>query len=523
MATGSISDTPPTGPSVPPGTPLSDILDLISTSQAAYNAALLTYNNAKDTYTAFVNDANAKYLAYQQTPTQQTLDDYTAAVTALAAPTLAWQLAVVELNSASTTYVTNLAYQQIYYAQTSDSTITTALTSILGQSVPSSTPLGQRIPVFPWLSSSQIDALTAIAVTNAPATQLKTVLHNLLTAFLNYRNIYWRLASDNDSLAHLDANRTAAYHDLNLAIAGVSGYDLTDCQTAYDTAQFQYDTMHTQLTTDLGTALTLSTALNSSISAYEATYEAVKNLGTPLPALDLTVQTVIAFCANWTENVVHAAQTAVSTALQDAMNALVFANQELVANFNADYAASHPGLSPESITQILSQLAAVQAALTTAGVYLVESITTPTLPASSSSMSMMELMGILGQAELTSEEVIRRAADSEHQITAMRLQFAISHLMLFANELAALQDWSNELIAAQIDFNAQIEINNGQTYDSLVATYTTYQNNISVINGVIDQVNQEIEAENARGQALVDAANAMDPASVSAIFSERMD
>jgi hypothetical protein len=514
--TGSITDIPPEGPSVPSGTSIEYIQGLISNSEAAYNTALPAYNSAQATYADAKNTADSKYSTYLQSPSQTTLDDYTNAVAALQTTANAWQTALANLHWAAINYVNDLAYQQIYYAQTSGSTISTALSSILSQSLPSSASLSQSIPPFPWLSSAQITALTS------DNTQLGPVLANVLSDFQNYRHIEWLVSYDTACIQNIEANVTVAAHNLNLANAGVVGYDVSECQTAYNDAVAEKEYYQADLSMQQSAALGIISSLNSSITAYETTYNNIKNLGTPLPTVDTTLQTIINFCANWNTNVVLPAQTALSADLNAAITALVAANQEMIANFNAQFSADHPALSATTIAQLLSQLAAVQSALTSAGVTLVSSINTPQLPASSSSMSMTELMKIIGQAELMSEEMIKQAADAEHQITSLRLQFAISHLMLYANELAALEVWSEQLKQAQIAFNASVEAENQTTFNNNLATYNLYKANIPLINQVIDQVNAQISAENARAQALVDASNEINPAVLLAIFSEQI-
>lgn len=514
--TGSISDIPPQGPSVPSGTSLETIQGLIDSSQTTYNTALSAYNSARTAYINAKNTADSQYSAYTQNPPQTTLADYTAAAQALEAASSTWQTAIANLHYAAVDYVNTLAYQQIYYAQTSDPTINTALTSILSQSLPPTTPLSDTIPGFPWLSSAQIAALTS------DKGQLASVLATLLTNFQNYRHVEWSIAYNTACLQTVEAILTTATHNIHLAQAGVSGYDLATWQLVYNTYLSAQTTYQTELSAKQSEALGIISSLNSAVSAYEATYNNIKNLGTPLPTIDTTLQTIIDFCANWNTTVILPAQQAVSAELNAAITALVSANQAMIANFNAQFSAEHPALSASTIAQLLSELAAVQSALTAAGVTLVRSINTPQLPASSSSMSMTELMKIIGQAELMSEELIKQAANAEHQITTLRLQFAISHLMLYANELAALEVWSEQLKQAQIAFNATVEADNETTFNNDLAVYNLYKSNIPLINQVIDQVNEQINAENVRAQALVDACNQMDPAIILAIFNEQL-
>jgi hypothetical protein len=428
----------------------------------------------------------------------------------------AWKQATTNLNTSATTYVTSLAYQQIYYAQNSNSTIVTALSSILGQTIPSTMPPSEEIPVFPWLSSSQ---LAALSTDNA---QLNTVTQNLLTAFRNYRNIEYVISYDMAAMTQATVSVNQAYYNFFLAGYGVPGYDVGICYQVYIDAVDNQTACQTTLSADQNRESGFINALTSSITAYEAMYKSIKNLGTPLPEIDTTVQTIISFCENWNTNVIQPAQAIVSTAIADAMTKLVSANQALISTFNSQFSAAHPGLSPTSITGLLNQLAAVQTALTVAGVTIVPSITTPQLPASYSSMSMVELMKIIGQAELMSEELIRQSADSEHQINSLRLQFAITHLMLYANEISALETWSNLLIEAQKEFNTGIEADNATMYNNTLAVYTIYQNHIPEINAVITQINNQIVAENARGQALVTAANSINSAVLQAIASEQI-
>lgn len=520
MATGSISDIPPAGPSVPSGTPLQDIIDLINASQAAYSSSLSAYNAAKGNYTAAKTAADAAYLAYQQDPAQ--LDPYILAVQQLEATKTPWTEAITDLHQKATTYVTHLAYEQIYHAQTSDTVLANALASILSEIPPSAEALGQYIPAMPWLTTAQIDALKAISETGAPDTQLKVVLQELLTAFLQYRNNQWQIAQYTDMVASLNSELELLVHQMHLAQAGVPGYDYTALSSSYATYLANRDAAQTQLSAVQADAIGIISALNTAISSYETTYLTVKNMGTPLPETDTTVQTIIAFCLNWNTTVVQAAKTAVAAELAQTMAEIAAANEAMIQNFNSDFAKLHPEISMEGMAQVMAQLAAIQSALTAQGVYLVASISNPLLLKPSSSMSMMRLMGIIGQAELMSQETIRLAADSENQVGAVRLQFAISHLMLYANELSALEAYTNMLIYAQKAFNESIEEENKLTYSVASSIYTTYRNNVALINDTIDQINTELEAENLRGQALVDAANLLDPAVIQAVFSEQI-
>jgi hypothetical protein len=504
--TGSISDIPPSGPDVPSITSLQSILNAISASQSAYNAALNTYNSAQSAYYDALSVVNAAYQLYQQDPSAANRD----ALAAILADTSidfqnkleTWNSAQTNLQTCATTYVTDLAYQQIYTAQTGESIVSTQLAEVLAQSTDTSSTLLSL--TFPWLSNTQSSTLQTDLDELDPRTS------TLLSSFLEYRHSVYQQSSDLRNLSIASGNLALAQMSLDLANGGADGYDAGIWQAAVNTQQTAVTTYTNAVSADQSNVSSKYSSLISAINSYQSVYTDARS------TIDATVPTIVSFCQNWNANVVQPAQKAVADAYANSLIQAQSQAQQALNEFEMEFRATNPTLSSAELTAIFTELQSLQEALVAEGVTTTP-IEAPDLPASSSSMSMVQLMQILAHAEIMSQDMIRQAASSTAQVNAQRLQYAVAHLTMLASELSSLYDWSSTLMEAEAAYDREIEVLNAANYNTALTSYLAYQSNLSVINSVIDQVNAQITEENDRGQALVTAANSIDPAVIDAV------
>ena len=449
----------------------------------AFTTANTAYNNAKDT-------ADADYTAYTQNPSPQALLQFEADVAQYDTALATLQTTLTALNTASTQYVTDLAYEQIYYTQQGDTTVANQIAAIIA-ATPTSGQWPTELPTLPYLSSTEQTTLTG------ESSQISAAQTGLLTAFLDYRNIVWKVSTDGITATSQTGEVTAAQYNLDLANAGVAGYDISTCQAAYNAASSTLQATTTQLTTDEGLVAGFRSTLSSQLTAYQTLMTSIEALGATGPT-DPTVASIVAFCANWNTNVVQPVQAALTAALGAEESNFATADQAAVAAFYAQFQSSNPQFSTAYLQGIVSSFTSIQSALSAAGLIQGPAISFPALPSASSSMSMSELMGVIGDVEVMTQSLIQQAATSDRSADALRLQFAINHLRLYANELSVLQSWANKLAAAETNYNTTIQAQNAATYSQFVTIYNTYASNISTINSsVIPPINTQIASENA--------------------------
>jgi hypothetical protein len=241
---GSISDIPPAGPVVQPGAGLADIKALIascqgdfSSAQEAYSILLVPYTTLRgrvDLYTSGV-------ISWQQLVSDY--NDISGALSPLISD------ARTTLLNASAAVVTAIAYEQLYYAQTSANTIGSVAPSLLTNANVSSAAKTTIQSILDQLSSLQ---------------------SNLSSAFLNYRHSVYETATAQGAFDQAQIN-----------------YDIAVCQNAkgqlsdsdLDAADSALKAAQETLTSAQSSENSYKATLDSAISAINTAYTTIKNLG----------------------------------------------------------------------------------------------------------------------------------------------------------------------------------------------------------------------------------------------------
>lgn len=270
---GSISDTPPLGPTVSPTASSVDIVQDVADKRAAYDSALAAYNVAKAPYDILVSDLNT--LSGNITFDVNNFD-----VNALNAARAA-------LLTASTDYVTSLAYWQVDTAQKASATTVQELTSLLSD---------------PSLTQDQIATLTLAQ------NQIVTLQGQMLYAFLIYRNDAYQSAAEKNALDQaevaLTMARTEQYTNPSSPVQDEA--DVENAQAFYDQTNTTYQQFINQEATD-------RTSLESALASLTNNYSAIQQFGVVAPELpDL----ISAIKASFSSTSGYAAQEQTTVSLQ---------------------------------------------------------------------------------------------------------------------------------------------------------------------------------------------------------------
>jgi len=147
----------------------------------------------------------------------------------------------------------------------------------------------------------------------------------------------------------------------------------------------------------------------------------------------------------------------------------------------------------------------------------------PQLPPGTVSLSMNQLMKLLSQVQLMLQELLRKTADADRFMKAIRLRFAVQDLEFYLSYLQATDLWNQQILAADAQYDLTVEEYNIRHYDNFVDPYSVWYDNPEIINGVIDDINADIAAYNSSVESLVDYANDIEQSAIDAINANRED
>ena len=300
--------------------------------------------------------------------------------------------------------------------------------------------------------------LTTTQKTSLSASQsnLTSAEADLLSAFQEYRHAVYNTAIPQTRAEEVTVQKTLAEYAVVLGIGQ---------QADVDSADYLLSGLTANLTEAQAQEASLLAILNSNAALYETVYNDIKQLG-----------------------------------VSATLSPLPFSPPPLVVSFEAIKEARE-ALRASGLT-LLSQQASI-----------------PQLPSGTGSMSLVELMNTLGQAHLTSLQLIREAAASERQINFLRSQIEATHLSQYASMLSPQN--TEEIQAAYDGYNALLNERNAILYNNAAGAYSFYRSHVDVINNVISAVNQEIsDGVVDLTDALVAAVNEINEAAAQAIEAE---
>ena len=144
---GSVSDTPPSGPSVDPNASITDIQALIASCQSDFNSSQSTYSSLLAPYATLQSDVDS-YLAGTMSAS-----DLVTAYNNLVSQLSSITDAGTDLLNKSAALTTAIAYEQLLYAQTTLATIQSDADALLN--TVSGTALSNLTSVLTSLSTLQ--------------------------------------------------------------------------------------------------------------------------------------------------------------------------------------------------------------------------------------------------------------------------------------------------------------------------------------------------------------------------------
>lgn len=505
--TGSIANTPPLGPTVPPGYDLTDLASDIASTQSTYTTSLATFNNASSTYNsdkaaidAYLlsngitqpsdwNNVDPSKLSYYENTLLPTLSNDASALNS----------ATSDIVTKATAYVDALARRQIYADSTDQEEVTNIALQILSITSTAPTQQIQGMPSFPTMSTSDINALNQ-ALTSISTTTMGTAAAGLLTAFTNLRHNEFEIASANQQLISANTNSNSTYYDYLDPVQGVPYSDVTAAQATVTSAQ-------SNLNTYVGQRSTFQSTLQTAITAYEGAYG---NVATPL---DNTISSFTDYANSWTSalTTVYAQSRLILT-----QEAATIQTQDTESQ--AEYLNTTPSL--EFDTSILQQIANLKSNLTTTF------SSTPTPPKSTSNMSLSELMRIISQVQLETLHLLQSLQSSDAKINSARLQIAMADYLMATNKLAAMTALSQTITQDDTNYNLQVAADNTARYNSFATTYNAWlnivQNHTSLINNAIDEANAEITQANQNAATLVNQTNAIEQSDIPDVINQAL-
>lgn len=429
------------------------------------SSTLLAYNNAKAAFTAAQTTFNA-------TPSNITYRDDL-------------KNAVSNLQIAATAYGTALARQQLFTDQQSSVLISTTISALAGQALP--------------VGSEFVGLTTQVALNLSSEDSAKeTARSQLINAFNAYRFTEWKIANTRAEIIKQQADQ--AY-----AIATSTPFDNT-----------QLTSLNASLTTLLTVDRPTNTQLlNQALSQYSTTFGAIDSeLVTAIAAARTQAET-------WADYIATA-QAASSAYINSLFQQAQTNDQTATTIHYSQYEDTNATATGQALDAANNVYITTRNQLSASGPGNVTS-SSPSLPPSRKILSMAQLMQIVSEVQLAMSELSKQMNDADRRINSFRREVAFNEMLGGVNQQIALDDWARTLASVDSNFNKQVDKDNTNTFGDVTDIYNIYQQNTSVINSVIDQINLEIDQQNARNKALVDAANSLNPAIVATINSSNQN
>ncbi len=485
----------PGGPSIA-GYTLSSVATEISTNQAAYISAQNTYNTRQAQYNVAYNNmgtaANNSFTArsnYASNPTPANQTALNNALSAFAAANTALSTAATNLRnannayqSASISYVTSLARQQLLTEQIANNDLNAAITT-----------LGSQIQSSPFDGLTQARYNDAVAI-NSGRASVRSDFFNKLTDF-RYNEA--QIAIARSALLNLYIDK-----DLALSQAWYVYYD----GSLYSTYSNYTDNLIPAQQNVINNYLSLRSPLSN------AMYQAQANYNTSVNALDAKMAEAFIAASNtatnWpatVQNAKSATQAIINSAYQAAQSsdAAVYASH---LGTNTDTNASYTNaLTAATEAQTLSRQAGINA---TGGDNISSSITNmPKLPSPSKSMSMSALMELISSVQLMLDQLSQLIANADASVFAYVRNSTANQLLGFYARYGAENSWAGIIQAADIAYNQKVSADNQSILSKSIAQYQYYNSHISEINSYISAANGYIANQNSSTSNLLTALN----------------
>ncbi len=473
----------------------------LDSARIARDNAQTTYNNAVNYYNSLANDDPNKQAAYNAMVSAQSnlstaqtnynnalsayntaVDNYNTAVTNLNTSKSNFDTAANNLLTASTNYGTALARRQMFTDAQSSGTISSQISGLSSQTVP---------------SDSGFEGLTTDAYQNIQSANSakETARNNLLAAFNNYRYVEWQIANTRTEIF-----KQQALYQYSLATGG--SFDSTYLNSLNSTLSNLVNNQRPSA----------SSTLDSALSNYSSKYNAVDS------ELLNAISAARTQAENWSSFVASKQQVA-----RDHIDSLLSASQSqdtssrtqhlnTYQSTNSTYTGSMVGAQSSAYASHVSTILS-----SGAGNVAVDASGIPILPQGNRVLSISQLMDLISSVQLMIDELTRQMGDADQRINSFRREINQNEVDYYVKNRMAQDAWARVIYQADIAYNEQVDSDNIETYTRITNIYKAYQQNVSVINGVIDQVNAEIDQQNAKNKALVNAANAINPEVVKAI------
>ncbi len=433
-----------------------------------FNSALSNYNSAKNDY------YNVGVAAYQSNHDATLLNQ----------KKTAYQNSVDLLQAAATNYATAMARQMIYADGGNSAIISTIITNLSSQTVD---------------DASGFDGLTTtnyqnVQDANAAKEDTRTAL---LSAFNAYRYKEWQIS---DIRAQILKEQAQIQYD-------------TLVNGTADTTQL--DNLNSTLSSLLNDRVTTSANLDAQLSIYQSVFQ---NVYTVLVNIINSARTQ---AENWDQFI---AQKQAESAAH--IQTLLTQAQDRAAQLEQDHLTQYPTTNdPETniaVEQASAQITEATQTLVTSGpgkVSIDVTTSNPTLPRATSTLTIGQVMGLISQVQLMMEQISREMSNADHRINSFRREIGQNDVTSYLLMRFAQDNWAKKVYAADQLYDIDLNQDNVETFVRITNIYKAYRDNLPVINSVINQINAEIDAQNLRNKALVDATNSLDPVIVSAINS----
>ncbi|MBS0634104.1 MAG: hypothetical protein JSR37_01405 [Verrucomicrobia bacterium] len=455
-----------------------------SSSQSDYDTTLTALNTASSAYlTAKDNLINAYATGVKATITAAK-NAFDAARGTLANALNNMQTSYASQAAAATavqqTIDTKFDSKMTNYANT----LSTALANVL--------TLPETVP-------TNLDVQFAAANTARIASRLAAYV--ALSAFYSSQN------SLNNALNNYQANQ-----DLLMSLQ--AKYNLDQAPPAASAATLAADVAN--ITAQTAVVSSLSTSVSSLTSQRDA---ALASFQAALGAYNVTIDTQVAVL-NQSAVVTNTNVDQFLEDLQAAKNAALISEQAaLDAIKNADTVlrnqllGNFPNVDPTISNQIqnaqdgyINDMLNLSSSTLAAPVDFNTQLSIPLLPPAGK-MSMSQLMQFITVVQLLLDQLIREIRRTDSRVNELRLTIFEAASSNDAAKANLQSVWADKLLAADTAYNETVAENNTKNIADAVAQLNYFKDHPEVINDAIDQLNSEIDDQNARGAQIVSALN----------------
>ncbi len=244
--------------------------------------------------------------------------------------------------------------------------------------------------------------------------------------------------------------------------------------------------------------LTLKTALANYQTALDAEIDVLNQAA-------LVTHTSVSQFLSDLQNAKTAAITAGQAGITAAQNSDAALYNDLLANFPTQDPVINALIQGQQDTFIQSMLDIGNSTLSEP-VDFTAQINLPALPPSGR-MSMKQLMQFITLASVMLDQLIREIRRTDSKINILRLTILETSGRNDATKIALQTAWANKLLDADKKYNIDVVETNAQNSSDAVDLIKDIKNNPQLINSYIDQLNSEIDDQNARGIEIVTALN----------------